>query len=377
MITMAPSQNIIITLSAGMFCGFFSFYILSSILTLHPFPGYSYQDHAHSHRDLKDAAGPDNPVQMHSHLEEHHKGENKEADKLVQKVRVLCWIMTGPENHEKKAKHVKATWAKRCNKYIFMSSEYDKFLDTVVLNVDEGRAYLWEKTREAFKYIYKNHKDDADWFMKADDDTYVIVENLRYMLSPFDPDDPIYFGCRFKMFAKQGYMSGGAGYVLSKEGLRKFVEEAIPNHRKCSPDSVGAEDVEIGICLENVGVKAMDSRDHLGRGRFFPFVPEHHLIPGHIGLKNWFWDYIYYPSLVGMECCSDTAVSFHYVSPNKMYELEYLIYHLRPYGVSPRLPFPPHLPPDKTRISQKVLDKYPNEVRNISLLTSDEETKKV
>ena len=47
--------------------------------------------------------------------------------------------------------------------------------------------------------------------MKADDDTFVIVENLRYLLSAFNTSDPIWFGCEFKVIVKDGYMSGGAG----------------------------------------------------------------------------------------------------------------------------------------------------------------------
>lgn len=115
------------------------------------------------------------------------------------------------------------------------------------------------------------------------------------MLLPHSPEEPLFFGCKFKPFTKQGYMSGGAGYVLSREALRKFVEEGLPNPAKCKQDHTGAEDAEMGKCLEKIGVKAGDSRDAHGRYRFLPFVPEHHVIPGHVDPKFWFWQYIYYP----------------------------------------------------------------------------------
>ena len=46
--------------------------------------------------------------------------------------------------------------------------------------------------------MFENHWDDADWFMKADDDTFVVVENLRNLLKDFNTTDPISFGHNFK-----------------------------------------------------------------------------------------------------------------------------------------------------------------------------------
>lgn len=272
--------------------------------------------------------------------------------------RVLVWVMTQPDNHKKKAVHVRDTWGKRVDKLLFMSSADDADLPSVNLHVQEGRNFLWGKTKAAFKYVYDHHLDEYDWFMKADDDTFVVVENLRYMLSLYDPKDPIYFGSRFKPFNPQGYMSGGGGYVLSRTAVSKFVEDGLPDSKKCKKTDTGAEDAEMGKCMTNVGVMAGDSRDDSGRGRFFPFIPAHHLISGFIGEKSWYWDYIYYPMKVGPECCSDTAITFHYITPDKMRELNYLLYHLRPWGVHPEYPYPPHLPPDLKSVPNNTIEKY-------------------
>ncbi|BFY98660.1 hypothetical protein BsWGS_01700 [Bradybaena similaris] len=324
------------SLAAGVFIGISVSFIIRYTSERHTsyIPSAFFPQSPHSHGENDFLRGPDRSLIWNDEHSHSHSNENNTvAQLLYNKVRVLCWVMTSPSNIHSKAIHVKATWGRRCNVLLFMSSRHSDELQTIALNVAEGRDNLWAKTKAAFQYIYEHHLNDADWFLKADDDTYTVVENLRYFLHDISPTQPVYFGRKFKAVVPTGYMSGGAGYVLSKEALKRVVSQGFRHVDKCRSDGSGAEDVEIGKCLRNVGVEAGDSRDELGRERFHPFIPEHHLIPDILPKDMWYWSYNYYPAKQGQECCSDYAITFHYVPPNMMYVLEYLIYHLKPYGI--------------------------------------------
>jgi len=63
--------------------------------------------------------------------------------------------------------------------------------------------------------------------MKADDDSYIIMENLRLFLSTQNTSAPNWYGLRYKPYTPLGYYAGGSGYILGKEALRRFMAEVL------------------------------------------------------------------------------------------------------------------------------------------------------
>ena len=201
---------------------------------------------------------------------DHKKGtQSRDYEKPLS---ILCWVMTGEKNHKTKARAVKDTWGRHCNLTLYMSEAADDELPSTKLNTSSGREHLTAKTVQAFQFIYEHHYHQFDWFIKCDDDTYLIVENLRYLLRKYSPWDPIYFGLHLKMhkhFVKQGYNSGGAGYVIGKTALYRFAHR---NDSLCQKD-FGNEDLNFGNCMELLGIKVGDSRDDKKLIRFHALRP--------------------------------------------------------------------------------------------------------
>eukprot|EP00049_Salpingoeca_infusionum_P018838 m.359023 g.359023 ORF g.359023 m.359023 type:complete len:1247 (+) comp18374_c0_seq1:602-4342(+) len=97
-----------------------------------------------------------------------------------------------------------------------------------------GFKMLPRKVKHMFDYMYEHHIDDYDWFIKADDDTFINKERLTKTLSVYNPDIPVYLGKPFASkikgitgpgplwqdFTSLGFCHGGAGYILSRALLK-------------------------------------------------------------------------------------------------------------------------------------------------------------
>lgn len=140
------------------------------------------------------------------------------------------------ERNRAQVESIKATWSARCDEVLFVSNRTDRSLPSITVCDDDRYDHLWCKVVKSFHYVYSIHGDVFDWFLKADDDSYFVLENLRALLGPYDSADPVFFGYAMRFPNPEiFYMSGGAGYVLSREALARFVAVTNANEEYVLP----------------------------------------------------------------------------------------------------------------------------------------------
>jgi hypothetical protein len=135
-----------------------------------------------------------------------------------------------------------------CDKYLDNRVSYQ--METMFKNINKNDIYyLTSKPNEerrqfgwytmddtqniTWKYIHfiYNMKDEFlnyDWYVLIDDDTFVFHERLQTYLSTFNSKENYYIGKELDHIKKDFciYMSGGAGYVISK-ALYTLINEYI------------------------------------------------------------------------------------------------------------------------------------------------------
>uniref|UniRef100_A0A224XEH5 Putative c1galt1-specific chaperone 1-like protein n=1 Tax=Panstrongylus lignarius TaxID=156445 RepID=A0A224XEH5_9HEMI len=198
-----------------------------------------------------------------------------ESEFLFDKVKITCILfITNPRN----AYAVKHSWGKKCNSIHFYSKKHVPYIKVNRLN----KSSSWQQLCDIIREIWS--KEKVEWVLFAPDYVYVIPENLRYLVAYRDPDRSYYLG-HTSHFWNQVYNSGETAYVLSRGTIRKIVSK-FNSSLDCLKGGkyTNNEDYLLGKHLSEMGVRAEDTRDEMGRPRFHIFTPVQLMAPGSYGV---------------------------------------------------------------------------------------------
>ena len=188
---------------------------------------------------------------------------------------LFCLILTTPDGILERGKLAVETWGHKCDDYRLVTRlksplngeiQNLKLLEPPDL-VNDTYRLLTRKVLATLKYVNANHRD-FDWYLKADDDAFFFVDNLKTFLSDKNSSLPVTYGYDYKMIVRGGYHSGGAGYVLSRESVHR-IGNLLEKDMSACPDS-GIEDTDVAACLRDLNIYPNKSLDEQGRERFHP-----------------------------------------------------------------------------------------------------------
>jgi hypothetical protein len=162
--------------------------------------------------------------------------------------KLFCIILTSEKSYKQKAKIIYESWANKCDDYRFITmvpNDISKTNETLLSNefknksiefnydkqlkflqpadlIHDSYEELTAKVYHTIKDVYKRH-NYFDWYLKADDDTFIFVDNLKKFLSEKNSSMPITYGYNFKVIVPNGYHSGGKLIIITKITYFKYL----------------------------------------------------------------------------------------------------------------------------------------------------------
>ena len=178
---------------------------------------------------------------------------------------LLVGVITAQKYLETRATAVYNTWGKQMDDIIFFSAQpngaqHVNFPVVTLEGVDDHTYPPQLKVFKMLQYMYDKYIDQFDFFMRADDDSYVKKQKLYDLLLATNPAQHIFMGSpgfgkpedreRLKLKEHEHYCMGGPGVILSRALLRKLgseVDDCLNNVVYSDYD----EDVELGRCISH------------------------------------------------------------------------------------------------------------------------------
>lgn len=208
----------------------------------------------------------------------------------VPKIRLLCMVYSHSNRHDV-VRSLAETYGRHCDGFWVASNLTDISIGAYALPHTGSESYdnMYIKIRAMWFYVYQHFLSDFDFFHIGGDDMYVIPENLKRLTSKYPPDQPVYLGGSIPNYKnpKRRFCGGGAGYSLSRPAVQLLVQRFT--NGECPKALASDEDVRVGRCLEDAGVKCQDTNDESEEVRYHHLDVHYHAswVPTRHALWSW------------------------------------------------------------------------------------------
>ncbi|XP_032575007.1 glycoprotein-N-acetylgalactosamine 3-beta-galactosyltransferase 1 [Drosophila sechellia] len=231
------------------------------------------------------------------------------------------------------AKYVKRTWGKHCNVLLFVSGDIDGELEPYVPVINSTDT--WTLVQKGLMQAYLFYGDKIDWFLRVEPSSFVVVENLRYMIHKrkYQPSQPIYFGYELEnIVTHESFVHHHSGYVISREALKRYtMASKDPENKECTHWEGYVEGLDIHRCLSYANVTVAESRDEFEHETFLPVTMDYQFLDGYDTIP-WLRKLSYHKRTEKTVPISSRAICFLVEYPPEIYDYYYFVYRMNIFG---------------------------------------------
>jgi hypothetical protein len=321
--------------------------------------------------------------------------------------KVLCCIVTHQDKHNTSAQAIWDTWGQKCDHLIMSSNANDPSIHAIDMKARPGYEQLWHKLELALQYLQSNYYDNNnnnsnnnppqqgdggggdgteegaeessnlqfDWILKADDDTYVIMENLKAFLAyqrnhdlipqvyntaaNIWEDAPMVYGRTMPyptlrtLFEWENwftnphnyyfghairerynidtttllYPHGGPGYIMNWKYLQVLLAALTTDSPNERVRGKMPDDMASALTMLYRGIQPTSTRDSTGSGSG---LERSHPEPPQVMYDNPPWLQVAQVNIentgYGENCCAPSSISYHHLDPEAIRRLHYQLY---------------------------------------------------
>ncbi|CAF0843138.1 unnamed protein product [Rotaria sp. Silwood1] len=237
---------------------------------------------------------------------------------------IFCFVLSANDRHLTSSQAILYSWGKRCDRFYFVTRLQNTSIQLMMLEHFENTSdvkstTITQNTFDVLSYIQEATLFSTyRWFLRASDDSFVIIPNLRRLVSQLDNEDiyrPLaYVGDVEQMYEKYNIATTGSVMLINRLAINRLTTGDLEDddnefeRQKCLTDMV--YDHEFVRCMRKSTIIVNPMNDNLILSQ---------------NLSTYKMD----KRLKGT-CCSPNTVAFRSSNETDMYKFEFLYHRLDP-----------------------------------------------